>query len=70
MILMMISKGEVEGRVEGCGRMSGSCEDAFVNKEIEKAEIAKCLSRLKNNKTGGSDGLVDELLKVWWFWNG
>ena len=32
-------------------------------KGIEKAEVAKCLSKLKNNKTGGSDGLVGELLK-------
>ena len=43
--------------------MSGSCEDAFLDKEIVKADIAKCLRKLKNNKTGGSDGLVGELLK-------
>ena len=29
---------------------------------IEPAEIARCLHSLKNNKTGGSDGLVGELL--------
>ena len=29
--------------------MSGSCEDAFLDKRIEKAEIAKCLRKLKNN---------------------
>ena len=34
-----------------------------MDKGIEKAEIAKCLRKLKNNKTGGSDGLVGELLK-------
>ena len=39
-------------------RMSRSCEDAFFDKGIEKAEIAKCLSKLRNNKTGGSDGLL------------
>ena len=36
-------KGEVESKVEACGRMSRSCEDAFLDKGIEKAEIAKCL---------------------------
>ena len=56
-------KEEVESKVEACGRMSGSCDDAFLDKGIEKAEIAKCLKKLKNNKTGGSDGLVGELLK-------
>ena len=54
---------EVESKVEACGRVSGSCEDAFLDTGIEKAEIAKCLKKLKNNKTGGSDGLVGELLK-------
>ena len=33
------------------------------DKEIEKGEIAKCVRKLKNNKTGGSDGIVGELLK-------
>ena len=60
---MIIGKGEVESKVEACGRMSGSCEDAFLDKGIEKAEIAKYLRKLKNKKTGGSDGLVGELLK-------
>ena len=27
--------------MEVCSRMSGSCEDAFLDKGIEKAEIAK-----------------------------
>ena len=53
-------KEEVESKVEACGRMSGSCEDAFLDKGIEKAEIAKCLRKLKR---GGSDGLVGDLLK-------
>ena len=56
-------KEEVKSKVEACGRMSGSCDDAFLDKGIEKAEIAECLKKLKNNKTGGSDGLVGELLK-------
>ena len=40
-------KEEVESKVEACGRMSGSCDDAFLDKGIEKAEIAKCLKKLK-----------------------
>ena len=56
-------KEEVESKVEACSRMSGSCDDDFLDKGIEKAEIAKCIRKLKNNKTGGSDGLVGELLK-------
>ena len=54
-------KGEVESKVEACGRMSGSCEDAFLDNGIEKAE---CLRKVKNNRTGGSDGLVGELLSM------
>ena len=40
-----------------------TCEDSVLDREIEPAEIARCLHSLKNNKTGGSDGLVGELLK-------
>ena len=39
-------KGEVESKVEACGRMSRSCEDALLDKGIEKAKIAKCLRKL------------------------
>ena len=39
------------------GSMSESCEDA-----IEKGDIVKCIRNLKNNETGGSDGLVGELI--------
>ena len=42
-------KQEVESKVETCSRMSGSCEDAFSDKGIEKAEMTRKL----NNKTGG-----------------
>ena len=47
-------KEEVESKVEACGRMSGSCEDAFLDKGIEKAEIAKCLRKIKINKFQGN----------------
>ena len=43
--------------------MSEEAGDAFLDKEVEKGEIAKCVRKLKNNKTGGSDGIVGELLK-------
>ena len=46
-----------------CGSLSKVCEDEALDREIEKAEIVKCICKLKNNKTGGSDGLVGELLK-------
>ena len=59
-------KGEVKSKVKACDRMSGSCEDAFLDKGVEKAEITKCLRKVKNNKTGGSDGLVGELLVLEW----
>ena len=43
--------------------MSEEAGDAFLDKEVEKGEIAKCVRKLKINKTGGSDGIVGELLK-------
>ncbi len=42
--------------------MSNACEDSILDREIEPAEIARCFYSLKN-KTGGSDGLVGELLR-------
>ena len=41
--VVMILKGEVESKVDACDRMSGSCEDAFLGKEIEKAKTANAL---------------------------
>ena len=49
-------KEEVESNVSRYGSMSELC---FLDNEIEKGEIVKCI---KNNKTGGSDGLVGELV--------
>ena len=34
-----------------------------LDREIDLEEIALCVRKLTNNKTGGSDGLVGELLK-------
>jgi len=39
------------------------CDDEYLDGELRKGEIEKCVCELKNNKTGGSDGLVGELLK-------
>ena len=45
-----------------CGSLSKVCEDEALDREIGKAEIVKCIGKLKNNKTSSSDGLVGELL--------
>ena len=45
------------------GTMSKSCEDDCLDIAIEKGEIVKCIRKPKTNETGGSDGLVGELLK-------
>ena len=54
---------EVEENVKGYSSLSEEVTDSLLDKEIEKGEIAKCLRNLKNSKTGGSDGIVGELLK-------
>ena len=56
-------KEEVEDSVGGYSSLSEEAGDAFLDKEVEKGEIAKCVRKLKNNKTGGIDGIVGELLK-------
>ena len=53
-------KEEVEDSVGGYSSLSEEAGDAFLDKEIEKGEIAKCVRKLK---TGSSDGIVGELLK-------
>ena len=54
---------EVEDSVGGYSSLSEEAVDDFLDKEIEKGEITKCVRKLKNYKTGGSDGIVGELLK-------
>ena len=46
-----------------CRSFSEVYVDEALDREIEKEDTAKCIRRLKNNKTGVSDGLVGELLK-------
>ena len=38
-------------------------KDKVLNRGISYAEIKKCSKSLKNNKTGGNDGVVGELFK-------
>ena len=56
-------KEEVGDNVKGYSSLSEEVTDSLLDKVIEKGEIAKCLRNLKNSKTGGSDGIVGELLK-------
>ena len=56
-------KEEVGDNVKGYSSLSEEFTDSLLDKEIEKGEITKCLRNLKNSKTGGSDGIVGELLK-------
>ena len=56
-------KEEVGDNVKGYSSLSEEVTDSLLDKGIEKGEITKCLRNLKNSKTGGSDGIVGELLK-------
>ena len=56
-------KEEVDDGVGGYSSLSEEAGDVFLDKEIEKGEIEKCVRKLKNNKTGGSDGIVGKLFK-------
>ena len=38
-------------------------ENDRLDRQIDREEIAQCVKKLKNNKTGGCDGIVGELLK-------
>ena len=53
----------VESTVNDCEISSASSRDSFLDGKIEVSEILKCIRQIKNNKTGGNDGLVGELLK-------
>ena len=56
-------KEKVDEQVSESCIVSRACEDSVLDREIESEEIVVCVRQLKNNKTGGSDGLVGELLK-------
>ena len=38
-------------------------ENDRLDRQIDREEIAQCVKKRKNNKTGGCDGIVGELLK-------
>ena len=39
--------------VRDCGELSVDCEDDIFDRDIDPAEISRCLRKLKSNKTGG-----------------
>ena len=43
-------KEEVDSNVSRYGSMSELCEDEFLDKEIEKGEIVKCIKKLSKLK--------------------
>ena len=57
-------KEYVENKVTEYNTMSRSQKDKVLDRGISFAEIKKCSKSLKNNKTGGNDGLVGELLSM------
>ena len=59
-------KEEVDEQVSKCSSASKACEDRVLGREIEREEIAVCVRKLKNNKTGGSDGFSVGASQVWW----
>ena len=59
----MTWKEVVQRKVSMCCSLSEVCEDEVLDRGREKEENAKYIRRLKNKTTGGSDGLVRELLK-------
>ena len=53
-------KEEVISTLETCRILSEVSENVRLDRQIDREEIAQCV---KNNKTGGCDGIVGELLK-------
>ena len=47
-------KEQVESKVSMCSSLL--CEDEYLDGELHKGEIEEYICKLKNNKTGGSDG--------------
>ena len=56
-------KEEVASTLETCSILSEVSENVRLDRQIDREEIAQCVKKLKNNKTGGCDGIVGELLK-------
>ena len=60
---MIAGNEEVDRKVSEFSSLSADGEGSVLDREISLEEIAVCVRKLKNIKTGGSDGLVGELLK-------
>ena len=54
-------KLEVEEKVLEYSKQN--LKDLDLDNEMKESEIFRCIKKLKNNKTGGGDGIVSELLK-------
>ena len=52
----------VKTKVSMCSSLSEMHEDEVLDREIQKAEVGKCIFKLKNSKKCSNDGLVRELL--------
>ena len=51
-------KEEVASTLESCSNLSEVSENDRLDRHIDREEIAQCVKKLKNNKTGGCDGIV------------
>ena len=51
-------KQEMDKKVCKFSNLPTVCVENVLDREIDLEEIALCVRKLKNNKTGGSDGLV------------
>ena len=56
-------KEEVVSTLEICTILSEVSENDRLDRQIDREEIAQCIKKLKNNKAGGCNGIVGELLK-------
>jgi len=56
-------KEEVETKVSMCSSIL--CEDEYLDGELRKGEIEKCVHKLKNNKTGGKRWFSGGVVEVW-----
>ena len=53
----------VRNRVNEYENITAFSKDNFLDSKIVVKEILRCIKKLKNNKAGGNDGVVGELLK-------
>ena len=51
-------KEMVDAQVSECSSPSKGAKDRVLGRDIEREGTAVCVRKLKDNKTGGSDGLV------------